>query len=244
MKTVVIIPARYGSTRLPGKPLLAQTGKPLIWHVVDAVGQACCGIDQIVVATDDQRIADVVTGFGGQAVMTSDNCRSGTDRLAEAACRLGLGDDDIVVNVQGDEPEMPAINIQKLLAVLRQTNAPMATLATPLPAGEVGNPNKVKVVIDKLGRALYFSRSAIPFDRDNTGKTNYLLHLGIYAYRTAFLKQFAAMPATPAEESEKLEQLRALENGFAIAVAVVEHFGLGIDTPEDYARFVAKFLAH
>jgi 3-deoxy-manno-octulosonate cytidylyltransferase (CMP-KDO synthetase) len=243
MKTVVIIPARYASTRLPGKPLLTQTGKPLIQHVVEAVQRANCGIDKIVVATDDQRIADAVVDFGGGAIMTSANCRTGTDRLAEAAAKLHLADDDIVVNVQGDEPEMPAINIQKLLGVLRQTNAPMATLATPMSPAEAANPNKVKVVIDRLGRALYFSRAAIPFDRDGSRGANYLLHLGIYAYRTAFLKQFAAMPATPAEECEKLEQLRALENGFTIAVAVVEHYGLGIDTPDDYARFVAKFRA-
>lgn len=241
MKTVIIIPARYGSTRLPGKPLLNRTGKPLIQHVVEAAAKLQAGIDAIVVATDDNRIADAVTAFGGQAVMTSADCRTGTDRLAEAAAKLHLADDDIVVNVQGDEPEMPPENIAALLEVLKRTEAPMATLATPLPSSQASNPNKVKVVIDRNGRALYFSRSVIPFDRDATGKTKYLLHLGIYAYRAGFLRQFAAMPVTPAEESEKLEQLRALENGFAIAAAVVQHAGAGIDTPEDYEQFVARW---
>lgn len=241
MKTVIIIPARYGSTRLPGKPLLNRTGKPLIQHVVEAAAKLQAGIDAIVVATDDNRIADAVTAFGGQAVMTSADCRTGTDRLAEAAAKLHLADDDIVVNVQGDEPEMPPENIAALLEVLKRTEAPMATLATPLPSSQASNPNKVKVVIDRNGRALYFSRSVIPFDRDAAGRTSYLLHLGIYAYRAGFLRQFAAMPATPAEESEKLEQLRALENGFAIAAAVVQHAGAGIDTPEDYEQFVARW---
>ncbi len=240
MQTIVIIPARYGSTRLPAKPLLKATGKYLIQHVVEAV-RGTAGIDRIVVATDDQRIAAAVESFGGCAVMTSPHCRTGTDRLAEAAAALGLADDDIVVNVQGDEPEMPAANVQKLLDVLKRTDAPMATLATPLSAEQVDNPNKVKVVLAANGLALYFSRSRIPFDRDGGGKVSYLLHLGIYAYRVAFLRKFTTLPPTPAEETEKLEQLRALEHGYKIAVAITDHYGVGIDTPEDYAAFVAKF---
>jgi 3-deoxy-manno-octulosonate cytidylyltransferase (CMP-KDO synthetase) len=236
---IAIIPARYGSTRLPGKPLLAQTGKPLIQHVVEAV-RAARSVGRIVVATDDERIVRAVRSFGAEAMMTSPACRTGTDRLAEAAGKLGLGDEEIVVNVQGDEPEMPAACVDALVEVLRRSGLPMASLAAPLEAGLAGNPNKVKVVLDRTGRALYFSRAAVPFDRDGAGRTGYLLHLGIYAYRAAFLKLFASLPPAPAEQAEKLEQLRALENGFGIAVAVVDYHGAGIDTPEDYAAFVEK----
>ncbi|HAU39139.1 MAG TPA: 3-deoxy-manno-octulosonate cytidylyltransferase [Phycisphaerales bacterium] len=239
MNTVVIIPARYASTRLPGKPLLAETGRPLIAHVVEAV-RAARGIDRVVVATDDKRIAGAVRAFGGEAVMTSTHCRTGTDRLAEAAATLGLADDDIVLNIQGDEPEIPPACVESLARLLRETDAPMATLATPLPAAEAANPNKVKVVLDARGMALYFSRARIPHDRDGAGFDGYLLHLGAYAYRVAFLKQYAVLPQTPAEQAEKLEQLRALEHGRRIAVAVVEYDGAGIDTPEDYAAFVSR----
>jgi len=225
---------------LPGKPLLAATGKPLIQHVVEAV-QGTPDIDRIVVATDDERILHAVEAFGGTAVMTSPNCPTGTDRLAQAAVALNLADDDVVINVQGDEPEMPARNIHKLLDVLQRCGSPMATLATPLPAEQADNPNKVKVALRANGLAMYFSRSRIPFDRDAAGNVNYLLHLGIYAYRVGFLKKFTSLPPTPAEEAEKLEQLRALESGYDIAVAVVDHSGAGIDTPEDYAAFVVRF---
>ncbi|MHC4564096.1 MAG: 3-deoxy-manno-octulosonate cytidylyltransferase [Planctomycetota bacterium] len=239
MSTIAIIPARYGSTRLEGKMLLAETGKPLIQHVVEAVATAE-RIDRIVVATDDERIAEAVHQFGGEAVMTSVDCASGTDRIAEAAELLGLGEDSIVTNVQGDEPEMPGESIDRLVELIGSADVPMATLATPLPAAEADDPNKVKVVCDATGRAMYFSRSRIPHDRDAAGFDGYLLHLGIYAYRVGFLKQFAALPPSLAEQVEKLEQLRALENGYAIAVAVVDHAASGIDTPEDYAAFVAR----
>lgn len=243
MKAVAIIPARYASSRLPGKPLLAQTGKTLIQHVVEAV-MPSKRIDTIVVATDDSRIADAVKSFGGQFVMTSVDCRSGTDRAAEAAESLGLADDDIVVNVQGDEPEIPAEYVDKLIELLDGSQAPMATLATAMPASEAGDPSKVKVVCDSAGLALYFSRSRIPHDRDASGGVGYLLHLGIYAYRVGFLKQLAELPATAAERSEKLEQLRVLEHGHRIAVGVVETIGAaGIDTPEDYEVFVERFRA-
>ena len=239
MSVTAIIPARYAATRLPGKPLLAQTGKPLIQHVVEAVRTAS-NIDRIVVATDDDRIAAAVADFGGEAVMTREDCPSGTDRLAQAAAAIGLTDDDIVINVQGDEPDMPGACIDRLVELMQTTDAPMATLATPLPAAEAGDPNKVKVVCAADGRAIYFSRAAIPFDRDGDGAAGHLLHLGIYGYRAGFLKTFAALEPTPAERNEKLEQLRALEHGHAIAVAVVEYAGGGIDTPEDYAEFVAR----
>ncbi len=239
MIVIAIIPARYASTRLPGKPLLAETGKPLIQHVVEVIRLAD-GIDRIVVATDDERIADAVAGFGGEALMTSESCRSGTDRLAEAADALGLADDDLVLNIQGDEPEIPPCCIEKLIELLRTSEAEMVTLAAPLADDLADEPGKVKVVCDSTGRALYFSRARIPFDRDGDVEVSYLLHLGVYGYRAAFLKRFASLPPTPAEQAEKLEQLRALEHGFAIAVAVVDYDGAGIDTPQDYAAFVAR----
>jgi 3-deoxy-manno-octulosonate cytidylyltransferase (CMP-KDO synthetase) len=239
VSVTVIIPARYASTRLPGKPLLAATGKPLIQHVVENV-QPARGVDRIVVATDDERIRAAVEAFGGEAVLTRADHPSGTDRIAEAAGTLGLGEQDIVINVQGDEPEIPPECLERLIALLESTDAPMATLATPLPAGQAGDPNKVKVVCSRGGRALYFSRAKIPHDRDGEGTAGYLWHLGVYAYRVGFLKRFAALPPTAAEVAEKLEQLRALEHGQSIAVAVVDYHGTGIDTPEDYAAFVKR----
>jgi len=239
MGVVAIIPARYASTRLPGKPLLAETGKPLIQHVVEMVRKAR-GVERIVVATDDERIARAVRQFGAEAVMTSANCRTGTDRLAEAASLLALAAEDIVVNVQGDEPEMPPECVDLLVETLKTGEAPMATLVTTLAGSEARDPNKVKVVFDEAGRALYFSRAKIPHDRDGAGGVDYFLHLGVYAYRAGFLKVFAAMESTPAEQAEKLEQLRALERGYDIAVGVVDYEGAGIDTPEDYAGFVRR----
>ena len=241
MTAVVIIPARYASTRLPGKPLLARTGKPLIQHVVESV-RAARRIERIVVATDDERIAKCVEGFGGEAIMTGADCRTGTDRVAEAAGKLALGDDDIVVNVQGDEPDMPADLVDQLVELLTESDAPMGTLAVPLPGELACDPNKVKVVTDTAGKALYFSRAAVPHDRDGTSAVRYLLHLGIYAYRAGFLKELAALPETPGEAAEKLEQLRALEHGYDIAVGIasVTYSGAGIDTPEDYDEFVRR----
>ena len=242
MSVTIIIPARYASTRLPGKPLLDRTGKPLIQHVVEAV-RGAARAQGVVVATDDNRIMQAVAAFDGDAVMTSRSCRTGTDRLAEAAETLDLEDDDIVVNVQGDEPDIPPACIDTLVGLLEASDAPMATLATALTADQAGDPNKVKVVLAADGTAMYFSRSPIPFDRDGAGDVSYLLHLGVYACRVAFLKLFAAMPATPAEQAEKLEQLRALENGHRIVAAVVDYDGVGIDTPEDYEAFVARLSA-
>ncbi|MFP4054594.1 MAG: 3-deoxy-manno-octulosonate cytidylyltransferase [Phycisphaerae bacterium] len=239
MQTIAIIPARYASTRLPGKPLLADTGKPLIRHVVEAVSRAP-GLDRVVTATDDERILNAVRSFGAEAVMTSPDCRTGTDRLAQAAKTLELQDGDLVVNVQGDEPEIPPQCIERLIDLMGEASADMATLATPLPADQAGDPNRVKVVLDARGRAMYFSRARIPHDRDNTGDVPCLLHLGLYAYHVSFLHTYANLPSTPAESAEKLEQLRALEHGYTIAVAVVDYDGAGIDTPEDYERFVRR----
>jgi len=239
MNATAIIPARYASTRLPGKPLLSETGKPLIQHVVEIVSKAHA-ISRVVVATDDRRIVEAVEGFGGQAVMTRAEHTCGTDRINEAAALLGLEDGQVVVNVQGDEPDIPPACLTTLVRLLDSSRADMATLATPLPASRANDPNRVKVALALDSSAMYFSRAPIPFDRDGTGRTRYLLHLGVYAYRVAFLKRFASLPPTPAEQAEKLEQLRALEYGHRIVVAAVEYEGVGIDTPKDYAEFVAR----
>jgi 3-deoxy-manno-octulosonate cytidylyltransferase (CMP-KDO synthetase) len=239
MNATVVIPARFASTRLPGKPLLSQTGKPLIQYVVEAASKARL-VGRVVVATDDHRIAEPVAGFGGQAVMTRTDHACGTDRIAETADLLKLADDELVVNVQGDEPDMPASCIDALVALLLKGDTDMATLATPIPAQVAADPNRVKVVLARDGRAMYFSRSRIPFDRDGSGQANYLLHHGLYAYSAGFIRRFARLAATPAEQSEKLEQLRALENGYSIRVALTDYHGAGIDTPEDYAAFVAR----
>jgi len=242
MPATVIIPARYASSRLPGKPLLDRTGKCLLQHVVDAVRPAG-RVDRVVVATDDERIAEAVRAFGGEVVMTSEDCASGTDRVAEAAATLELPADHVVVDVQGDEPEIPAQLIDQVIALIESGPAPMATLAAPLAADQAGDPNRVKVVCDLEGHAMYFSRAVIPFDRDHTGRLEYLLHLGLYAYRAEFLSVLTSLPPTPAEQTEKLEQLRALQHGFKIAVARAgaSYSGSGIDTPEDYAAFVARW---
>jgi len=239
MSAVIIIPARYASTRLPAKPLLKETGKFLIQHVVENI-KGTPGISRVVVATDDQRIFDAVKSFRAEVVMTRVDHTSGTDRLAEAAGLLELADTDIVINVQGDEPNIPPVLITTLINLLKNSDAPMATLCTPLDTQAAADPNKVKVVFDKLNNALYFSRAKMPFDRDGNAGAEYFLHLGIYAYRVAFLKKFTSLAPTRLEKTEKLEQLRALENGYRIRIAAVDYHGVGIDTPEDYAEFVAS----
>ncbi len=239
MPATIIIPARYASSRLPGKPLLDRTGKPLIQHVVENVSRAD-DAGRVVVATDDERIVRAVEDFGGTAVLTREDHPSGTDRLAEAAVILQLAPEDIVINVQGDEPDIGPAVISRLYGLLSESGAPMATLCTPLSDREADNPNAVKVVMGKENTALYFSRSKIPYDREQTG-VEYRLHLGIYAYRNWFLQTVASLPPTPLEQAEKLEQLRVLENGYAIAVCTVEYQGIGIDTPEDYEAFVTRY---
>jgi 3-deoxy-manno-octulosonate cytidylyltransferase (CMP-KDO synthetase) len=188
MAVVAIIPARMGSTRLPGKPLLKETGKYLIQHVVEQV-RLVKGLDQVVVATDDERIVRACKEFDAEAVMTRPEHASGTDRIAEVADRMQLADEDVVVNVQGDEPEVPPRCVAEMVSLLRHGSAPMATLATPLPADQAGDPSKVKVVFDLNGRAMYFSRAKIPCDRDGSGEAAYYLHLGMYAYRAADLRR-------------------------------------------------------
>lgn len=243
MTAIAIVPARYASKRLPGKALLAQTGKPLIQHVVESIASAK-RIERVVVATDDSRIVAAVKAFGGEVVLTGEKCRTGSDRIAEAAAKLKLRDDDIVVNVQGDEPEMPPGCVDKVVELLAAGGADIATLCTPITPEEAALPNMTKVVFGASGQAMYFSRARIPFDRDATGKVQYYLHHGIYAYRAGFVQRYARLPSTPAEDAEKLEQLRALEHGYKIVVGVVDYRGARIDTPEEYAEFAARSQSH
>jgi 3-deoxy-manno-octulosonate cytidylyltransferase (CMP-KDO synthetase) len=243
MAIVGIIPARFASTRLPGKPLLSGTGKPMIQHVVEAARKAR-RLDRVVVATDDHRIAQAVEAFGGEVVMTRSDHPTGTDRVAEVVA--GMPEARLIVNLQGDEPEMSGEAIDLVVSLLEaDPEAPMATLATPIRDEAVFlDPSCVKVVRSSRGRALYFSRSPIPHHRDDPSDlTAALLHLGLYAYRRDFLLTLASLPPTPLESLEKLEQLRVLELGHAIALGIVQERSIGIDTPEDYRRFVERWRA-
>ncbi len=241
MQIQAIIPARYGSTRLPGKALAEILGKPLIQWVYERARQVP-DLDGLYVATDDERIKACVKGFGGQVIMTRSDHPSGSDRLAEAASLLGLDPEDIVVNIQGDQPVFPPELIGQLTAPLRRD--PEVVMVTPVRRVSdpdlAQNPNVVKVVFDRQGRALYFSRSPLPFWRDG-GEPYFYRHIGIYAYRVAFLKKFVTLPPGRWEEAEKLEQLRALEHGFPIHVVETAGDTLEVDTPED-ARRVEAFL--
>ncbi len=247
---IVAIPARMASTRLPGKPLASIGGLPMIVHV--ARRALASGAADVVVATDDARIADVLRESGVSVAMTRADHASGSDRLAECAEMRAWPDDTIVVNLQGDEPLAPASGIRAVAATLDESGAPMATLAMPIRSvDELFDPNCVKVVRDAAGNALYFSRAPVPWPRDAfaLGRTTlpadmpFLRHIGIYAYRAGFLRRLAALSRTPLERIESLEQLRALERGFAIAVREApEPFPPGVDTPEDLAR-VERILA-
>jgi 3-deoxy-manno-octulosonate cytidylyltransferase (CMP-KDO synthetase) len=245
MDVVAIIPARYGSTRFPGKPLAQQTGKPLIQHVYERV-IAAERIPRCIVATDDTRIVTAVREFGGEVALTRPDHPSGTDRIAEVARGLAGAPGDIVVNVQGDEPEIEPAYLDRLVDRLENEAAecPAATLACPFPPGsDPRDPNCVKVVVSHVGRALYFSRSLIPCPRGGGQELTpdrWLLHLGVYAYRRAFLLNLAGFEPGVLEAIERLEQLRVLERGYAIAVEIVEQACVGIDTPEDYEQFVAR----
>lgn len=235
----VIIPARYASERLPGKALLDIAGKPMIQHVFER--GAASNATRVVVATDDERIADVVDGFGGQVCMTSAAHPSGTDRLQEAANCLGLGDEELVVNVQGDEPLIPPAVIDQVAANLAGSSARMATLFEPIGSWEdVVDPNIVKVVCDGNNRAMYFSRAPIPFDRSerrSTDEVAYKCHLGIYAYRVSLLNEFVRWAPSPLETAERLEQLRALWHGVEIHIdRAVVAIPPGIDTQRDLER--------
>ncbi len=249
MDAIALIPARYASTRFPGKPLAHATGKYLIQHVYERTA-AARRVRRCLVATDDERIATAVRSFGGEAVMTRPDHPSGTDRIAEAVQGLPGAEGDIILNVQGDEPELEPGYLDRLVDRLAGESAecPVATLACPFPAdADPRNPNSVKVVTDRRGRALYFSRALIPYPRDGDGGAapgQWLLHLGVYAYRRGFLLKLATWPPGGLEQTEKLEQLRVLERGYALAVETVARACGGIDTPQDYDQFVARCQQH
>lgn len=262
MKTAIIIPARFASTRLPGKMLLDETGWPLIRHVYEQAKHVK-NIERIIIATDDQRIADIITDLGGEAVMTSADHPNGTSRLAEVCAKLsGI---DLIVNVQGDEPEIEPDKIETLIAVSKAGFgagiADMGTLVTPFPGdakdgpGSPLDPNCVKAVLGAavtspngqvLGQqALYFSRSLVPYPREQAGAVTdpslYYQHLGIYAYTPDFLLRYSQLPPAPLENIEKLEQLRVLENGYKIVAGIVAEATPGIDTRHDYDAFLTRW---
>jgi 3-deoxy-manno-octulosonate cytidylyltransferase (CMP-KDO synthetase) len=237
MKILAFIPARYDSTRFPGKPLALIMGKPMIQHVYERA-KACPDISEVFVATDDERIYQRVLGFGAKAIMTSGAHASGTDRVAEAASNMDLHGSDLVVNVQGDQPTLDARCFSLLIRPLvEQGDVLMSTLVFRV-ADERGvndprNPKHVKTVSDKAGYALFFSRSLIPFHRDPAADKVYYKHLGFYAYRMDFLKTFASLPLGTLEDAEKLEQLRAVEYGYKIKVVESPYDSFEVDSPDD-----------
>ena len=241
----VIIPARYASTRLPKKLLLAETGKPLIRHTYEAASRATLP-RSVTVACDHPEIFEAVRKFGGNVVMTDPNAPSGTDRIAEVAA--GMNDVDIIVNIQGDEPELSGEAIDLVIRMLvGNPDAVMSTLATPIRnRQQLEDPACVKAVFDKNGKALYFSRSVIPRPRNwvgdllTTEPPLFYQHVGMYAYRRDFLLALTKLPQSPLEKAESLEQLRVLDNGYEIIVGVVDEPTFGIDTPEDYRKFSAR----
>jgi 3-deoxy-manno-octulosonate cytidylyltransferase (CMP-KDO synthetase) len=241
VKVLIVIPARYASSRFGGKVLAKDTGKFLVQHTYE---RALCSklAETVLIATDSERVLEACKEFGGQCVMTSDTHRSGTDRIAEA---VAGADADIIVNLQADEPLIEPENIDLVAQLLiDDPEAEMATLVADFQDKEqIADPNVVKCIVDTNGRAIYFSRSVIPYDRDAGGAgelTNYLRHLGIYAYRRSFLLEITKKPQTPLELSEKLEQLRVLEYGHSIVTGKVKHSWEGIDTPQQYAEFVKR----
>ena len=229
MNVMCVIPARFASTRLPGKPLKLIAGVPMICRVYDRAKQAWT-VDKTLVATDDERIASAVTDYGGEAVLTDKKHPTGTDRLAEVAIKFP--DYELIINVQGDEPLIEPELINQLALAFQDATLQMATVATPIGAEEQSNPNNVKVVMDKNDFALYFSRSLVPYPRKEGVVTVYK-HIGIYAYKRDFLLNFAKMPPTPLEQTESLEQLRVLENGYKIKVIKSNYKFIGVDTEED-----------
>ena len=232
MKAIAIIPARLESTRLPRKVLRELAGKPMLAHVYEAVRRAS-GLAEVLVATDSEEVAALAHERGWSVRLTSSAHRSGTERVHEVAASLAA---DVYLNVQGDEPLARPEHIAALLAPFADPAVLVATLKTPCSPADVQNPNAVKVVTDSSGRALYFSRAAIPFDRDAAGATRYFKHLGFYAYRKTALDRFAALPESALERSERLEQLRFLENGIPIHVAETPYDTIGVDTEDDLRR--------
>lgn len=251
MKFTVIIPARYASSRLPGKPLMDICGRPMIVRVVEQALQA--GADRVVVATDDSRIEEACRDCGADVCMTSKDHNSGTERLSEVVEKLALKDDEIVVNVQGDEPLIPPENIRQVAELLDSSEAPMSTLCVPIEGEEVFNPNCVKVIFNHRHEAIYFSRAPIPYERDNfragnmEAKDGHARHLGIYAYRAGFIKEYVKMAPCALESIESLEQLRVMYYGYKIAVDyALSDPQVGVDTTEDLEKvreiFSEKYL--
>ncbi len=245
MKIVAVLPARFSSTRFAAKVLAKDTGKFLVQHTYE---QACLAKlpEKVIIATDDEKIVAAAETFGAECIMTSVEHKSGTDRIAQAVADMDV---DIVVNLQADEPEIEPDNIDYLAQLLIDNpDYPMATLSAEFQnAEQVADPNIVKVITDCNDAAIYFSRFPIPYDREESGVGNvrqYLRHLGIYAYRKEFLLKITSLPQTPLEKIEKLEQLRVIENGYSILVGKVEHTCDGIDTPQQYAEFVARYNAN
>jgi len=240
-KVIVVIPARYGSTRLAGKPLISLAGKPMIQRVYERAKMAQRA-DRVIVATDDERIARAVEGFGGEARMTRTEHRTGTERIAEVAARE---EGDVFVNVQGDEPLLDPASIDVAVnALLEEPQASVSTVATPIKTpGDIMDPNVVKTVLDFDSNALYFSRAPIPWVRDTASKiqVRHLKHLGLYVFQREALLEYATLPQGELERIEQLEQLRWMENGWKIRVAEVEHDAVSVDVPEDVAR-VEKLL--
>jgi 3-deoxy-manno-octulosonate cytidylyltransferase (CMP-KDO synthetase) len=237
MKIVAVIPARLASTRLPRKMLREIQGKPLVVWVYQAV-RASALLDEVIIATDSEEILAACKKHACNARLTSDKHRSGTERVHEISQSVAA---DVYFNVQGDEPMIRAAHIEALAALMKNPEVPVGTLKTPASAEDISNPNAVKVVADTNGRSLYFSRSAIPYDRDSS-HPKYFKHLGIYAYRKPYLEKFVSLPESTLERAERLEQLRFLENGIPIYVAETAHDSIGVDTEEDFLR-VSKLLA-
>ena len=238
-KIIALIPARLAATRLPNKPLIELHGKTMIQRVWEQAMKAN-KIQEVAVATPDREIAKVVEGFGGRAVMTSESHRSGTDRLAEAASILNLAPNDIVVNLQGDEPVIAPETLDMVVdLLLADPELVMSSLMCPCPDFDLNNPACVKVVCALNGDALYFSRARLPYDRNVAGAPVAHQHYGLYAYRRHFLTTYSSLAPTPLEKIESLEQLRVLENGYKIRMAKVEMSPIGVDTPEDLARVLA-----
>lgn len=237
-RATVIIPARFDSTRFPGKVLADKTGKPLIEHVYDQASKAKLVCD-VIVATDDQRIIDAVSKFGGKAILTRSDHLNGTSRIAEIAPDIAT---ELIVNVQGDEPEIEPEHIDLAISTLDgHESSVMSTIGSTFADDEdPADPNIVKVVVGCDGSALYFSRSLIPYDRDGNGKVKPLKHVGLYVYRKEFLPKYVSLPMTDLEQIEKLEQLRVLEHGYKIAVAIATVKNHGIDTPQQYEDFVNR----
>lgn len=239
MKILGIIPARYGSTRFEGKPLALINGKMMIQRVYE---QSCKAdrLSEVVVATDDERIYNAVLGFGGKAVMTSTNHKSGTDRCREVVDKVGAGF-EAVINIQCDEPYINPLQINQIAELISDKDTPIASLCKPVhDAEELASPNAVKVVFDKNGKALYFSRFAIPYLRNKVEKTFYK-HIGIYAYKTLTLREISALPQSGLELAESLEQLRWLENGYTVRMGVTEFESFSVDVPEDITKIESVF---